>query len=61
MTHYRHFILPPALLAGAATAPTFAFNMAGRRWPARRIPQKPALASWEDEGGSVAAPVASAP
>lgn len=61
MTINKHLILPAVLIGTAAAASVFAFTMAGRLRQTRKTRQKAALACWEDEGGSVAAPVASTP
>jgi len=61
MTSYKHLILPAVLVGAAAVASVFAMFMAGRLRHTRQGGRKAALAIWEDEGGSVAAPEAVAP
>lgn len=61
MTSYKHFILPAVLVGNAAVAPVFAKFMAERLRHTRKSRQKAVLADWEDEGGSVVAPVVSTP
>jgi len=61
MTSYKHFILPAVLVGDAAVASVFAKFMADRLRHTRKSRQKAVLADWEDEGGSVVAPVVSTP
>lgn len=58
-----HFTLPAMLIGTAAAASIFAFIVAGSLRHSRKGQQKhkPALARWEDEGGSVATPVGASP
>ncbi|NMG29674.1 hypothetical protein [Aromatoleum evansii] len=61
MASYKHFILPAVLVGNAAVVPVFTRFMADRLRHTRKSRQKAALANWEDEGGSVVAPVVPTP
>lgn len=60
-SNYKHLILPAVLLGAAGVASAFAMFMASRHRNTREGQQTAALALWEDEGGSVAAPEAGSP
>ncbi|WP_156822082.1 hypothetical protein [Azoarcus sp. KH32C] len=56
MTNYKYIVPPAALVRTTAVASVFATFMASRLRHTRQSREKAALAGWEDEGGSVAAP-----
>ncbi len=56
MTTYRRWVLPLALVGGAAIGAAFTLRRGGERRLAAKQQHKEDLQAWEGEGGNVAMP-----